>query len=174
MKQFSIFEVLLDYNFSKVIRNVRDLTKELIKQPISADTCKNALLWSFRVMAYSSNYNEDNWDSKFEVYNYFKGKSADGVLFLVPVVKDPQVNQVQYIKDLFEGLHYYVCEKNKDDNNYKPALTLPEGTDPATAKLIASSIPKYRNSDKCPTCGRPGQFIRFDLVCAQHGPFYPG
>lgn len=58
----------------------------------------------------------------------------------------------------------------------KRQLTLPEGIDKATAALVASSIPVYRNSDKCPKplCDRKGYFKQMALCCDVHGPFYPG
>lgn len=47
--------------------------------------------------------------------------------------------------------------------------------DPVTARLVASSIPIYRNSDRCPkpNCGRVGYFKQMALCCDVHGAFHP-
>jgi len=53
------------------------------------------------------------------------------------------------------------------------------GLDKATAALVYSSIPTYRNSDRCPAkitgnypgeCGRTMNFVQAALVCPEHGP----
>ncbi len=51
---------------------------------------------------------------------------------------------------------------------------LPNDLDKATAALVYSSIPRYRNSDRCPKpfCGRVGYFKQMALCCDVHGAFH--
>lgn len=46
--------------------------------------------------------------------------------------------------------------------------------DGATARLVYSSVPAYRNSDRCPKpdCGRVGYFKQMALCCDVHGAFH--
>lgn len=53
----------------------------------------------------------------------------------------------------------------------KVPVKLNEGIDRATAALVQSSVPKYRNSDKCPKplCDKTMHFKQMTLVCPVHG-----
>lgn len=49
------------------------------------------------------------------------------------------------------------------------AIRLDDDVDHATAALVKSSIPAYRNSEYCAKCGAQRVFIKMDFVCREHG-----
>lgn len=78
---------------------------------------------------------------------------------------------------VYGGVGYYWIEVNDITKGWPPRsppktiVSLPDGVDKATAALVASSIPAYRNSDCCPVpgCTRQMYFKQCYLVCDVHG-----
>lgn len=89
------------------------------------------------------------------------------------------------MEDLYPGWWVFnvpISLRDKLDENgqlrvLKPAMSRisDPDIDSVTARLVASSIPAYRNSDRCPkpNCGRVGYFKQMALCCDIHGAFHP-